>query len=148
MLKHCVKCKESHNAMRCTLTVFTCKQTKARTLNMEDNTGKEQTGNISPRRKNWTSSTHIAHRDFTAHRCLLLSGHIGIPVANQTVILHTVVLMANQPVCVHFAFTLVGEGRTWGKVTLSKPSGWLIVKCDEKNLTNRVLSPKFHKIST
>lgn len=48
MLKHCVKCKESHIAMRCTLTVFTGKQTKARTLNMEDNTGKEQTGNISP----------------------------------------------------------------------------------------------------
>lgn len=97
--------------------------------------------------KNWTSSTHIAHRDFTAHCCLLLSGHIGIPVANQTVILHTVVLMANQPVCVHFAFSLVGEGNTWGIVTLTKPSGWSSVKCDEKNLGNRLFSPKFPKIS-
>lgn len=57
----------------------------------------------------WTGSTHSGHRDVAAGRCLLLPGHVRIPVTNQTVILHTVVLMANQPVCVHFAFTLATE---------------------------------------
>lgn len=54
------------------------------------------------------SAAHRAHRDLAACRCLLLPpSHVGVPVANQAVVLHAVVLMANQPVRVHFAFALV-----------------------------------------
>lgn len=59
-----------------------------------------------------TCLTHVVHRDVAAGQDLLLSGLVGVPVANQAVVLHTVVLMAHQPVCVHFAFTLTGEQDT------------------------------------
>lgn len=54
-------------------------------------------------------NTHVPYRGLTASHRLLLSGHVGIPVANQTVILHAVALMANKPICIHFAFALTGE---------------------------------------
>ena len=50
--------------------------------------------------------TYISHRALASNKSLFLPGHVGIPVAHQAVILDTVVLMPNQPVRVHFAFTL------------------------------------------
>lgn len=72
--------------------------------------GREMLGWLTATKR--MGSTHSGHRDLAAGRHLLLAGHVRVPVANQTVILHTVVLMANQPVRVHFAFTLATEERT------------------------------------
>lgn len=59
-----------------------------------------------------TSWTHVAHGNLTSCYHLLLPGLAGVPVADQTVVLHAVVLVADQPVRVHFAFTL--PARCWG----------------------------------
>jgi hypothetical protein len=54
--------------------------------------------------------THIGHRAPAVSDWFLLAGQVGVPVADQAVVLHAVVLVTHQPVGVHLTFPLNGAG--------------------------------------
>lgn len=56
-----------------------------------------------------TKTTYIPYRHVAPNRGFFLSWDIGVPVAHQTVILNAVVLVTNQPVGVHFSFSLKNQ---------------------------------------
>ena len=54
--------------------------------------------------------THVSHRAPAVGHRFLFAGQVGVPVADQAVVLHAVVLVTDQPVGVHLPFPLKGAG--------------------------------------